>query len=54
MIRIEYSNETMNGARMNFVMFADSFDEAEEICRAIESHFDDGYRIEDVSNYIEE
>lgn len=51
MIRIEYQVPTMSGNKVNRVMFADDFDEADEICNLCDKY---GYDIVDVSNYIEE
>ena len=51
LIRIEYLVPTMSGNTATHVMFAEDYDEADEICIQCNQY---GYTIVDVSNYIEE
>lgn len=51
LIRIEYLVPTMSGGTVTHVMFAEDYDEADEICNQCNEY---GYTIVDVSNYIEE
>lgn len=51
MIRVEYQTTTANGAKMNHIVFCDSCEEAETICSKCDEY---GYKIIDVSNYVEE
>lgn len=48
MFRIEYETESMNGAKVRHVMFADDCEECEQICDAIDRN---GYKCIDVSRY---
>lgn len=51
MFRIEYIIPTAEGKERTIVMFADDADEANEICEKCDEY---GYRIVDVSRYVEE
>ena len=50
-IRIEYAIPTASGSWRNCVIFAESFEVADSICEKIDEY---GYRLIDVSNFIEE
>lgn len=51
MIRIEYQVPSDKGNYHNRVVFADDYDEADDICSLCDKY---DYPIVDVSNYIEE
>lgn len=51
MIRIEYEYPTAYNNKKRAVVFAETAEEAEELCRKIEEYW---YKLIDVSTYVEE